>query len=164
MSSLSFAFNQLSGTVPAALSSAFPANTSVWASTCITGCTQPVGNCTMLERPFLVELFASSDTSAGGSTSTWFDQTTTPCSWKGVSCSSTGAITYVVPRRAGDVHALEWPHKAFICCASATRLVVAMPLLYDLQLSAGAELRSWGYAAVVHQLTVTCASVRLLRL
>ena len=93
--SMSFSYNQLSGTVPSALSTAFPANASAWTSTCITGCTLPANNCSMRERPFLVELFANSDTSLGGSTSSWFDQTTSPCSWKGVSCSSAGAITYV---------------------------------------------------------------------
>ncbi len=84
-SEFSVSFNQLVGTVPAALAARFPLNSPVWSSNCLVNVASRFASCDMPERSALVDLYTSTNGYAWLSKSNWLSAVH-PCSWFGVSC------------------------------------------------------------------------------
>ena len=87
--------NQLTGTVPSQLASVFPANSTAWASTCITNSSALLSGCDLVERPALIDFYLSTGGPYWTLSSGWMSSTH-PCTWYGVGCSgrptSTGPV------------------------------------------------------------------------
>ena len=90
--------NQLSGTVPSALtSSLLPLSSSALANNCIVGIAVPYAGCSLVERAPLLDLyFATSNGTISWTASTGWATGDHPCTWLGVTCTSDNtAVVYV---------------------------------------------------------------------
>ena len=87
---LRFGSNQLSGTVPAQLTS-FPSTSAAWSYSCITNSAVSSSGCDMAERQALIDFYLSTGGPYWTSSSGWMTATH-PCTWYGLSCSG-GSLT-----------------------------------------------------------------------
>ena len=95
--SVNLAGTYLYGALPTGVSSAFPAASSTWTGTCVTGASTAVVGCSAADYAALVDLYtstASSMTSWTVGGTTWLNPSVQPCLWSGVTCSG-GRVTYV---------------------------------------------------------------------
>ncbi len=87
--SLSFANTQVSGAVPAELASTFGAGSAAWTGTCVTGASSPQPACTWFEQAVMIDLYVATSASGGWRQQTgWFNYSSHPCSWYGLTCDS----------------------------------------------------------------------------
>ena len=82
---MSFAHNQLSGTVPSGVTSAFPAGSTTWSSNCIVNGSASLSGCDLVERAALIDLYMSTGGPSWTMSSGWMSGSH-PCSWYGVGC------------------------------------------------------------------------------
>ena len=68
---VSFANNQLTGSLPAAVNLQFPVTTGSWSGTCIVNATSPPAGCDLFERPALVDLFIATNTTGWLNATGW---------------------------------------------------------------------------------------------
>ena len=93
LASVRLSGNQLSGTLPPAVAAVFPANGTVWSTTCISNATSQYLGCSLQERPALVELYTATIYSPSGwNVSTGWLSSSHPCSWSGVTCTGQSAV------------------------------------------------------------------------
>ncbi len=78
------------GTVPTALTTRFPLNSSVWSGNCLANVTSRYAACDMPERAALVDLFAATNGQGWSVRTNWLSSTIHPCSWFGVGCAVAG--------------------------------------------------------------------------
>ena len=90
--------NQLSGTVPSQLTSAFPTSTTTWSNNCIVNASTSQSGCDRVERPALLDFYLSTGGPYWPVNTGWLTAAH-PCSWYGVGClggsTSSGPVVYV---------------------------------------------------------------------
>ena len=84
--------NELNGTVPSQLSAKFPVNSTTWSSTCIANVSSPKSGCDLMERPALVDLYASTSGPQWVNNNGWLSLSH-PCMWYGVTCSGGSTVS-----------------------------------------------------------------------
>ena len=88
--------NQLSGSVPTALTVRFPANSTSWSHNCMNGTSNNNADCAFVEWSGLVDLYVSTNGSSWAVSTNWLQATTSPCYWFGITCdSSYSTLVYV---------------------------------------------------------------------
>ena len=97
-SNLRFSNNQLTGSLPTAITAPYPVSSSSWSSNCITGVSGQYQGCTLADRVALVHFFAATNTSAAGwgASSSGWTTSAHPCTWTGVTCDAAQTVVQYV--------------------------------------------------------------------